>query len=83
MEVARVWINGQMALSHRTQHICYRRKDRTTFTKKSVEYDIAKLKPSILGFFPISFREPPIFVRALTNTSSILIIGLFVPKILF
>lgn len=52
VEVARVWINGQMALSHRAQHTCYRRKDRTTLTKKPGEYDIEKLKLSILFFFP-------------------------------
>lgn len=51
--------------------------------KKTRQYGVEKLKPNILFFLSTSLRELSILVRALTNTFTVLIIGLFVPKTLF
>ena len=52
VEVARVWIGGQLARSHKAFHTCYRRKDGTTFTRTPGEYSAEKLKPNTWFFFP-------------------------------
>lgn len=84
MEVAGVGIDGQMARSHSAQHTCCRRKDfRIVLTRKPGEYGIEILKRNILFYLSTSLRVPSTLVRALPNTCSVLIIGLFVPKILF
>lgn len=75
MEVARVWIGGSWPDHTRPGTPATERWG--SVHKETREYAAEKLKLNILFFLSTSLKEPSILARALTNTGSILIIGLF------